>query len=59
MYARITNFHSGYDSTFYTPHLFDPHELVSWVNKVRKLDNDALPTFRFSLVLAASSGEHK
>ncbi|TWU01468.1 hypothetical protein Pla100_12020 [Neorhodopirellula pilleata] len=38
----------------YIPHIFfDPHELVSRVNKVRKLDNDALPTFRFSLVLAA------
>ena len=22
---------------FYTPHLLDPHELVSWVNKIRKL----------------------
>ncbi|TWT92645.1 hypothetical protein Pla100_46650 [Neorhodopirellula pilleata] len=43
----------------YPTHLFDPHELVSWVNKVCKLDTDALPTFRVSLVLAASSGEHK
>jgi hypothetical protein len=39
--------------------LDDPHELVSWVNKVRKLDTEALPVHRFSLVLAALSGEHK
>jgi hypothetical protein len=32
---------------------FDPHELVSWVNKVRKLDREAPPAFRFQLVLAA------
>ncbi|TWT97478.1 hypothetical protein Pla100_26320 [Neorhodopirellula pilleata] len=43
---------------FYPTHLFDPHELVSWVNKVCKLDTD-VPTFRVQLVLAASSGEHK
>jgi len=31
----------------------DPHELVSWVNKVRKLGTEALPVNRLSLVLAA------
>ncbi|TWT95661.1 hypothetical protein Pla100_33020 [Neorhodopirellula pilleata] len=37
----------------YPTFFFDPHELVSWVNKVRKLDTDALPVHRVSLVLAA------
>jgi hypothetical protein len=44
---------------WYLHNFFDPHDLVSWVNQVRKLDTEALPVYRFSLVIAALSGEHK
>ena len=37
----------------------DPDKLVSWVNQVCWLDDDAVPVERLYLVLAASSGEHK
>ena len=43
----------------YTPHLLDPHELVSWVNKIRKLNALDAQKSRFSLVLAAAGGEHE
>jgi len=44
----------GWVSGLFIPHVFfDPQELVSWVNQVRKLDTEALPAHRFYLVLAA------
>ena len=44
---------------FYTPHLLDPHELVSWVNKIRKLNALDCQKSRFSLVFAACGDEHE